>query len=240
MIGCTYDTAHGTRVSVWTRVEMLEDRLRRSQKYLKSYLESSADEAPADIREVLESPDKVGAPPSTTQPSHGSRSQGDNLESMIGDDENYYRDGLEYFGRSSGHAFLHATKGFFGQDEDAPDTANSLRASQGKQIVDLFDSPLPKKDVLKLDVPLSHLLPSYASAQEMIANLHTVCASWFNFLHLPTFNEAMDRVYRDEAMDFTDEDHAFLPLLYTVLALGYLFSGDSHRSHGHNRSVWQG
>jgi hypothetical protein len=42
----------------------------------------------------------------------------------------------------------------------------------------------------------------------------------------------MKRIYSCDPVDFTDEDHDFVPLLYMVIGLGVLLSRQRHSQHG--------
>ena len=224
----------------WHYIEILENRLQRAQRHLKLILANGSDKSLLDIDDVLEPPHEIrlssrgsgGSPDSTEQDFY--------LENMIRTDEPTGEDGqehLDYHGRSSGFAFLHATKEFFDDNTDPSDPRHSLN---GKKILELFDSELPGKQVLKLDGPVSHLLPSLDIAREMTKSLFNNGCILLRFIHQPTFDKNMARIYSHEPLYFSDEDHQFLPLLYAVLGLGFLFSQEQHRFYGCERVVWQG
>jgi hypothetical protein len=228
-------------MSAWQRIEILEDRLQRAQHHLKELLAVNCTPPSADVKEILQSPSKIGGSVhQNSQDDHTSEDDGEYLD-VLDTYEEQHQPNVEYYGRSSGHAFLQATRGFFDGEAHFPAKSSDPQLTdEGKKIKDLFDSPLPRKESLKLDVPVSHLLPPYQIAQSMINNLFVVGWSWMNFLHRPTFEQAMERIYCHEAMKFTDEDYAFIPLLYVMLGLAFLFSREQHQMYGHERSVWQG
>jgi len=47
----------------------------------------------------------------------------------------------------------------------------------------------------------------------------------------------MKRIYNCDPVDFTDEDHDFVPLLYMVIGLGVLLSRQRHSQHGCDKAV---
>ena len=224
----------------WHYIEVLENRLQRAQNHLKTLMANRADESPVDMGDVLEPPHEIRGSRRDSGGSPESTGQDFYLENMIRSDdrsENDSHENLDYHGRSSGFAFLHATKGFFDDNTDPSDPRHS---SNGKKILELFDSELPGKQALKLDGPVSHLLPSLNVAKEMTKNLFNNGCILLRFIHQPTFENNMARIYSHEPLYFNDEDHQFLPLLYAVLGLGFIFSQEQHRVYGCERVVWQG
>lgn len=239
-VECTYSRVQLRRMADWHYIEILENRLQRAQNHLKKELAKRSDDSPVDIGDVLEPPHEIrnsrpesgGSPESTGQDFY--------LEHMIRPDDGIEDDSHEtfdYHGRSSGFAFLRTTQGYFDDNTDPSDPRHS---ANGKKILELFDSELPGKQALNLDGPVSHLLPSIGVAKEMIKNLFTNGSILLKFIHQPTFDNNMARIYSQEPLHFNDEDHQFLPLLYAVLGLGFIFSQEQHRVYGCERVVWQG
>lgn len=143
-----------------------------------------------------------------------------------------------FYGDSSGFAFLQKTKQLF---DDTQGTGGSdMSASTQKAITQLFDSPLPDKQALKVDVPMSNLLPSRKTASQLLNVVFGQVYPLLQFLHEPTFQEKTNRIYELEPMEFEDSDHDFLALLYSVLALGFLFSQAKHQKYGCARAVTEG
>lgn len=237
---CTYSRVQLRRMADWHYIEILENRLQRAQDHLKTLLADRSDESPIDIGDVLEPPHEIRVSRHESGGSPESTGQDFYLEHMISSDdrtENDSHENLDYHGRSSGFAFLHATKGFF---DDHTDPSDPRHVSNGKKILALFDSELPGKQTLKLNCPVSHLLPSHNVAKEMTRDLFTHGCALLRFIHQPTFETSMARIYLHEPLDFNDEDHLFLPLLYAVLGLAYIFSQEQHQVYGCERVVWQG
>lgn len=237
---CTYSRVQLRRMADWHYIEILENRLQRAQNHLKTLLANQPDEPPVDLGDVLEPPQEIRVSQPASGGSPESTEQEFYLENMINSDDRTEGDShenLDYHGRSSGFAFLHATKGFFDEHTDPSDPRSP---SNGRKILELFDSDLPGKEALKLKGPVSQLLPGHNVAKEMTTNLFTNGCVLLRFIHRPTFDNNMARIYLHEPLDFNDEDHRFLPLLYAVLGLGYIFSQEQHQVYGCERVVWQG
>jgi hypothetical protein len=49
------------------------------------------------------------------------------------------------------------------------------------------------------------------------------------FIHLPVFDQLLDRVYSANPGDFTRAEETFLPLLYAAMAIGEMSSGASRK-----------
>ena len=136
----------------------------------------------------------------------------------------------EFYGGFSGFAFLHKTKQFF-DEENGYQSDTESETTQGA-IAHLFDSPLPDRQALDINVPISHLLPSRRTASELFKVAFHQAYPLFQFLHVPLFQEQTNRIYEREPLDFDDSDHDFLPLFYVVIGLGFLFSREKHRQYG--------
>ncbi|KAI9880620.1 MAG: hypothetical protein M1830_001971 [Pleopsidium flavum] len=227
----------------WHYIEILENRLQRAQNHLRVLLANQSDESPIDLGDVLEPPPEIRPSRQDSGGSPESVGQDFYLENMIMPEDRATKDSHEepdYHGRSSGFAFLHATKGFFDVTTSAASTSDPGHSSNGKKISELFDSPLPGKQALQSEGPLLHLLPSYNVTNEMTRNLFTKGCVLLRFIHQPTFDNNVSRIYLHEPLHFNDADHRFLPLLYAVLGLGFIFSKDQHKLYGCERAVWQG
>ena len=143
----------------------------------------------------------------------------------------------EFYGGFSGFAFLHKTKQFFDEENGYQSDAESDTTQSA--IAHLFDSPLPDRQALDIDVPISHLLPSRHTASELLRVVFDRVYPLFDFLHEPIFQEQTNRIYEQEPIDFDDSDHDFLPLFYVVIGLGFLFSHKKHCQYGCGAAVSQ-
>lgn len=128
----------------------------------------------------------------------------------------------EYYGGGSGFVFLQQTQLLLNQDSLLPLDAMSQ----------LFDSAIPDKQALAADTPLSKLLPSRESAAELLHIVFNQTYHLLQFLHEPTFQKQADRIYDLDSIDFEDSDHDFLPLFYSVAAVGYLFHQKMYQKYG--------
>lgn len=234
---CTYDSTYGRNSGQNQRIRILEHRLRRARTYLNE-LQSSLPPARRVNFDAL-----LGTPEESRRESSGQES-GDNkdegademskLDSMMG----YYGrltihdpKTAEFYGASSGLAFLHRTKEYFENPSGAAgddEMSDSTHAAIGQ----LFDAPLPEKQALALGVPMSHLLPHRDTALGLARAVFTQAYYLYQFMHDSTFLEHADRLYRLEPMEYDESDHLFLPLFYIVTGLGFLFSQGEHRKYG--------
>jgi hypothetical protein len=109
-----------------------------------------------------------------------------------------------------------------------------------KSIIEFLDSDSSGQsfDEVKrlLDLPLADTskaattpLPPKVEAIVLINSLFSAQHPMLSFLHEQYFRDTVELVYnaesRDEAID------RFLPMLHIALALGYLFSSETHREH---------
>lgn len=68
-------------------------------------------------------------------------------------------------------------------------------------------------------------LPSRTTAQRLTQIALNDASCLMTFVHIPTFNKLLDRIYTVDPRDHTRVEELFLPLLYSTLAVGELFSG---------------
>ncbi|OQV00477.1 Fungal specific transcription factor domain-containing protein [Cladophialophora immunda] len=148
------------------------------------------------------------------------------------------KNSTEYYGGGSGFAFLQQTQLLFHRDSPTAELRNGGHLSLDA-MSRLFDSPLPDKQALATDIPISKLLPSRQSATELLHAVFGQTYQLLQFLHEPTFQKQTDRIYNLDPMDFEDSDHDFLPLFYSVTALGYLFHQKMHHKYGCKGAVNQ-
>lgn len=75
-------------------------------------------------------------------------------------------------------------------------------------------------------LPPTHDLPSRATARRLCHNAIYDACCLMRFVHEPSFFALFDRIYDTPPEQFGNEENAFLPLLYIVMAVGCLFSDD--------------
>ncbi|KAJ5620096.1 hypothetical protein N7510_004080 [Penicillium lagena] len=100
--------------------------------------------------------------------------------------------------------------------------------SQAKiMITKMLESPNSTSESLQDTVPpLTHYLPSRATARRLCNNALDDACSLMRFVHEPSFLANFDRIYDTPQEQFGNEETEFLPLLYIVMAVGCLFSDD--------------
>lgn len=126
----------------------------------------------------------------------------------------------DYHGQSSSFVFMRRFREQFKDLTVKDPTAVQARNRPLRQTIDSplsFDSP--KTDVLASVADL----PSREVATELCKNALDQACSLMRFIHRPTFWSMFDRIYENPLELYGNEEHKFLPLLYSVLALGCLF-----------------
>lgn len=170
--------------------------------------------------------------PSVSIPSQAHRVAGEepDLESMVGAagqldlDE---RGNWDYHGHSSGLSFLRRMRQQFG-DILGPEKlmAKSSPFMRTKPPTETMDSPRSAKSAVESprDV-IAHptTLPSREKAMELCSDALDDAATIMKVCHQPSFYKRLDRIYSLSPDQYVTEDQQFLPLLYSVMALGCLF-----------------
>jgi len=242
VIACFYRVNRAQKIGSVQHIRALEDSLSRARNYIEELHEKIPPASQKDIDSIFVLPTKFMSP---SDPSHRSDSvalDGDHsprLENMMELQEQMNSTDHNFYGDSSGFAFLQKTKQLF-DDTQGSSNDSDLSTSTQRAITQLFDSPLPDKQALQVDVPVSNLLPTRQTASDLLHVVFGQVYPLLQFLDEPTFQERTDRIYEVEPMEFTDSDHDFLPLLYAVLALGFLFSQKKHQQYGCGRAVTEG
>jgi hypothetical protein len=83
-------------------------------------------------------------------------------------------------------------------------------------------------------------LPPREVAIELATSALNEACVLFNFVHKPSFFFMLEEIYLLNPAQYTDKEHRFLPLLYTVLALGYLFSCNERAHFGYSHAISEG
>lgn len=259
---CTYNLSASRSTGSGTRIRILEDRLRRARAYLNEAQRRTPSLAGVNFDALLGPMDEYSSSDTKAESKPFAQSEDDNgdddgaadgnddddetLDSMmdaygqmtVNSHDNMARD---FYGAASGLAFIQRTKdmlqvhnGRSPSSEDSPlDLSNSAT-------VQLFDAPLPPKQALHLDTPLSQLLPPRPVADRLVGVVFTQVYPMFHFLCAENFDESTDRIYDKPSVDYDEVDYGFLPLFYVVIGLGYLFSREEHDKHGCRNAVAQG
>jgi hypothetical protein len=127
----------------------------------------------------------------------------------------------DYLGDFAGLAFLNRISERCSEllDRDPKNGIfSNLFAPQARAPPDLGMGLLP------LGPTRTDLLPSKGTAR-LLTNvaLQDACCL-MRFVHQPSFDKSLDRIYDVPPETYTPQDEAFLPLLYLTLALGQLYS----------------
>ncbi|KAL7268949.1 Gypsy retrotransposon integrase-like protein 1 [Rhizina undulata] len=139
---------------------------------------------------------------------------------------------MDFIGHSSGVAFLnHLNKQFsslLGDDS----SSNAWKMIRSSAFPKVFDSPASSANsplIVNGNLPDTSLLPS----REMVAALVSACLDdacvLMCFVHRPTFDAMVQRIYDVSPEMYEEQENAFLPLLYLALAVGCLFVNDAEK-----------
>lgn len=165
-------------------------------------------------------------PPTAAVPADNSKDT--DLESMVRAvgqldmDENGHWD---YHGHSSGLSFVRRMREQLG-DIMGPDTRGTPFIKSRPQS-HVIDSPKSASYESPMDNSISPSdLPPKEVARELCTNSVVEASSLLRSVHQPSFWASFERIYAMPPEHYADEDHKFLPLFYSTLALGSLFGKD--------------
>ncbi|KAE8386636.1 putative C6 transcription factor [Aspergillus alliaceus] len=262
---CTYDQPSNRRRNPAPQyVEALEARLHKAEALLRVVLpdinlddprfdEHATEQMLAAVKR--EKHQQQQPPPVTTNgsssstvtagpaeaPSDGCCGEESLLESMVDnsgyldlDDQGHW----DYHGHTSGIIFLRRLRKQLGAvDISAP----TLRS---RPITQMLDSPKSASESPQdASLPPTHDLPSRDVARRLCTNALEDGCSLMRFVHEPSFFAIFNRIYDTPPEQYTNEEHAFLPLLYIVMAVGCLFSDDGAGTldiSGYESAIGQG
>ena len=156
-----------------------------------------------------------------------------NLESMVravGQIELDESGRWDYHGHSSGLSFVRRMREQLG-DIMGPETVATpfIKSRPASHVVDspksVYESPMESPMTGSTDLPPEDIARNLCtlSIQETAVLLRAV--------HLPTFWRSFKRIYTISPDNYIDEDHRFLPLLYSVLAVGTVFGTDQDEEY---------
>ena len=83
------------------------------------------------------------------------------------------------------------------------------------------------------------LPPRDVALELTLSALNDACAI-LKFVHHPSFYSMFDRLYLVHPEQYGYEENKFLPLLYAVFAVGYLFSNNEGANFGYAHAVSEG
>ena len=261
MTECTYDKPSNRRRNPAPQhLEALEARLRKAETLLANVMpDANLDELlridfSSDGSGKLDSgmPKSIGPSQGANRPQVKIEKKEDEndslLETMVDatgqldiDDEGY----PDFHGQSSGIVFLRKIREQFGdmmgqaegfgkpflkRRDLATQTRNPISADISSTSIDTAAHPrseLPQKECATLLCDIA---------------LNDACAL-MRFVHQPDFWNKFHHIYDTKQEDFGDAEVKFLPLLYSVLALGTLFAKVAQsklQSMGYEQAIQQG
>lgn len=149
------------------------------------------------------------------------------LESMVLEAGSLHLDDQghwDFYGQSSGMIFLRRMREQFGdllakfEDTGLPFTKSSTISGRLMSPKSTSGSPMDSSKNNAQD------RPAKSCARKLCSYALNDAAALFPFVHKPTFYNMFDRIYDTPRASYEPSDEKFLPLLYSVIALGCLFA----------------
>lgn len=259
---CTFDQPSNRRRNLRPQyVESLERRLQKAQAMLKDVYPNvnlddpkSIPEKPplmlSAIKQEEGSPETNHAATTAARSSSGHQEEefeeDSLLESMVNeagllniDDQGHW----DFYGQSSGLIFLRRMREQFGDLMGNLD-GNGLPFMKSSRISESSGSPNPLVGhAPQLKELITNHLPAESCARKLCGCALDDATAIMRFVHQPSFYKMFDKIYTTPPENFTDEEYQFLPLLFSALALGCLFTkaeGSMLQSYGYESAIDQG
>ncbi|KAL1857976.1 Gypsy retrotransposon integrase-like protein 1 [Paecilomyces lecythidis] len=252
---CTYDQPSNRRRNPAPQyIEALESRLHKAEALLRVVLpDINLDDPRFDVHaaeQVLAAVKKekgASAKPSSAAQPEPTPDNGDEslLETMVEnsgcldlDDQGHW----DYHGHSSGIIFMQRLRKQLGNSV-VPELKPSPKSRPISHYLESPKSASASESPHDANLPPTHDLPPKAIARKLCHNAFYDACSLMRFVHEPSFYAMFDRIYDTPPEQFTNEEHAFLPLLYIVLSVGCLFSNDMDSTldvAGYESAIGQG
>jgi hypothetical protein len=150
----------------------------------------------------------------------------------------------DYHGHSSGLSFVRRMREQIG-DIMGPELTTSTPFVKGR-IKSKWNTESPRSTT---ESPMAdpsspgNELPPKEIAQQLCINAVDDATALLRFMHKPTFWHGFERIYNISPEQWTNEEHKFLPLFYSTMALGSLF-GKNEQSNlnrvGYESAIQQG
>jgi hypothetical protein len=244
MVECTYDQPSNRRRNAAPQyVENLEHQLKRATAILRLVLPNANLEDPElemKLRQFTFSPSPVRSTPSAVNGGSSSSnafreepaSIDDSLESMVkstGQLDLDEQGHLEYHGHSSGLSFVRRMRESLG-DVMGPEGKGTPFVATTRPLSQVFDSPRSLTDS-PYESSLSVVdLPPKEIALELCEFAINDAGALLRVVHYPTFLKQLDKIYDTPHEQYGNDENMFLPLLFSVLALGTLFGGPGEQT----------
>lgn len=178
-----------------------------------------------------------GAPPksqpftaTTSVPTDPTDAKDTRLESMvraIGQLELDEQGNWDYHGHSSGLSFVRRMREQLGDMMMGPDT-KATPFVKSRPMSQVFESPRSyNPDSPSTDSVVSGTeLPTDDVARDLCSTAINDASILLRAVHIPSFWKSFERLYSTPFELYTNQDHKFLPLLYSVMAVGCLYGKD--------------
>ncbi|KAI4742099.1 hypothetical protein E4T50_07517 [Aureobasidium sp. EXF-12298] len=245
---CTYDQPSNRRRNPAPQyIEGLEHRVHRAETLLRMLMpdlnlnDPSIDVAVAQgyipgfsnkpVSNDSPATQPAALPPAPPTSAPNADQKDTNLESMvraIGQLELDEQGNWDYHGHSSGLSFVRRMREQLG-DLLGPE-AKTTPFVKSRPMSQVFDSPRslnPDSPGMGLEgaVPGTDL-PSRAVARDLCETAINDASVLMRAIHVPSFWASFDRMYNTPYENYTNQDHKFLPLLYSTMSVGCLFGSD--------------
>ncbi|EPS42811.1 hypothetical protein H072_3221 [Dactylellina haptotyla CBS 200.50] len=215
-------------------IEALEGRLQRLDSFFKTVLPDidldqpgfEAETLPKIKQAVKKAISKDTAPASSAATGQSQSSEEALLETMVEATGRLDLDEsgrLDFHGHSSGFTYLTKLREQFGDllgPEVGTNTLLKLRPFRPFPAQTRSNTSSPSSNYISETIPL----PPREIAKELTASCLAEALLMFRFIHRPTFDSLVDRLYGRDFDDYGNEEHSFLPVFYFVLAIGCLFT----------------
>lgn len=248
---CTYDQPSNRRRNPAPQyIESLEARVQKAEAVLQAVLPGiDLDDPKFDARGVEQIVESNRARLHARQQPQGERQDDDGeIQPMVDrvglldlDDQGHW----DFHGHSSGYAFVHRFRAQFGEQflpYPQPRVSN-----KGRNISQMLESPRSaQSSPFEGNLSAAALdLPPREAAIELCRNTLDDCCALMRPLHRPTFFKRLHSIYDTDPDQYSNEQMKFLPLLYVVMALGFLFSKDENENSmldlkGYGEAIDQG
>ena len=141
----------------------------------------------------------------------------------------------DYYGHSSGMAFMRRLKDQFAElFVPDPRSLGPQFNPRTLAITRLIDSPtsVASSSFETSSSTLISDLPDRKTCKELCQNALDDACALMRFIHKPSFYEKFDHIFDTDPEHFTNDDMQFMPLLYSVIALGCMFARDEKSGLG--------
>ena len=168
------------------------------------------------------------------------------LESMvraIGQLELDEQGNWDYHGHSSGLSFVRRMREQLG-DVMGPET-KSTPFVKSRPMSQVFDSPrsVNAESPNTESIVSGTELPAEDVARDLCSTAINDASVLLRAVHIPSFWRSFDRLYSLPFEHFANQDHKFLPLLYSVMAVGCMYGKDEQSAlnqAGYETAIDQG